>query len=135
VDNGEVIRVLELVIVVAIPTVAGYVIIAGLRGAHWSSERWRKRHYAGPEPVDRLQARLRRLRVELDATETSSGMPAKKVRLTALRGAYVDVLCVACERLDVAPPSAGDRAPQAEIYRVEAALRQRGLDVREPAVH
>jgi hypothetical protein len=130
-----VIQVLELVIVVAIPTVVGYVIIGGLRGAHWSSERWYRRRYPGPEPEDRLQARLRRLRSELDATETHSGAPGKNTRLTALRGAYVDVLCAACERVDVAPPQAGDRAPQAEIYRVEAALRERGIDVREPAVH
>jgi hypothetical protein len=137
-DNGWVIRVLELVIVVAIPTVAGYAIIAGLRGAHWSTERWHRRQYArrpDPESIDRLQARLRKLRAELDATETRSGVSAKHTRLTALRGAYVDVLCTACTRLDVAPPAAGERAPLAEIYRVEAALRQRGLDVREPAVH
>ena len=30
-------------------------------------------------------------------------------------------------------PPGGDRAPLTEIYRVEAALRQRGLDVRETA--
>jgi hypothetical protein len=50
-----------------------------------------------------------------------------------LRGAYVDVLSVACERLEVSPPPGGERAPLAEIYRAEAALRQRGLDVRQPA--
>ena len=57
----------------------------------------------------------------------------------ALRGAYADALSLACRRLDVSPPRGGDRAPQAEIYRVEAALRQRGLDVRrempETAAH
>ena len=52
--------------------------------------------------------------------------------MQALRGAYIDTLTAACERLDVPPPP-GDRAPLAEIYRVEAALRQRGLDVRETA--
>ena len=128
------IRVLELVIIVLIPTAVGYAIIAGLRGAHWSTERWHLRHYPGPEPIDQLQARLRRLRAQLDATETSSATPVKRTRLAALRGAYVDVLCTACERVDVPPPAAGDRAPQAEIYRVEAALRQHGIDVREPAV-
>ncbi len=85
------------------------------------------------EPIERLGARLCRLRAELDATETRSGVPAKNVRLKALRGAYVDVLSTACERLDVPPPPGGDRAPLTEIYRVEAALRQRGLDVREAA--
>jgi hypothetical protein len=49
----------------------------------------------------------------------------------ALRGAYADALTAACRRLEVSPPSGGDRAPQAELYRVEAALRQRGLEVRQ----
>jgi hypothetical protein len=31
----------------------------------------------------------------------------------------------------VPPPPGGDRARLAEIYRAEAGLRQRGLDVRE----
>jgi len=51
----------------------------------------------------------------------------------ALRGAYTDALSAACRRLDISPPRGGDRAPQAEIYRVEAALRQHGLDVRQEA--
>ena len=55
--------------------------------------------------------------------------------MQALRGAYLDALSAACQRLDVSPPPGGDRAPLAEIYRAEAALRQRGLDVREPAAH
>ena len=54
--------------------------------------------------------------------------------MRALRGAYIDALTTACERLEVSPPPGGDRAPLAEIYRVEAALRERGLDVRETAV-
>ena len=53
--------------------------------------------------------------------------------MRALRGAYVDALTTACTRLEVTPPSGGERAPLTEIYRVEAALRQRGLDVRETA--
>ena len=57
------------------------------------------------------------------------------MRLKALRGAYVDALSTACQRLEVSPPGGGDRAPLTEIYRVEAALRQRGLDVRETAAH
>jgi hypothetical protein len=84
-----------------------------------------------PVPVERLLADLRRLRADLEATETRDGLVAKHHRVQALRGAYLDVLSAACRQLDVTPPS-GDHAPQAEIYRVEAALRQRGLDVREP---
>ena len=99
---------------------------AGARGGTSTS--------AGREPIERLGARLRRLRAELDATETRHDVPAKNLRVKALRGAYVNVLSAACERLDVPPPPGGDRAPLTEIYRVEAALRQRGLDVRQVAV-
>ena len=114
-------RVIELVIVVLLPTAVGYAVIGGFRGA---------------EPIERLGANLRRLRAELDATETRAGLTAKNLRLKALRGAYVDALCTACQRLEVSPPpSGGDRAPLTEIYRVEAALRQCGLDVRETAAH
>lgn len=84
-----------------------------------------------PEPIDQLAADLRRLRADLEDTETRAGLTAKYHRVQALRGAYLDALSAACQRLDVAPP--GDGAPLAEIYRVEAALRQRGLDVRETA--
>jgi hypothetical protein len=129
---------IELAIAIVLPTAVAYFIVASLQGARWSSERWHIRRYrrdVKPEPIDRLGARLRRLRTELDTTETRSDVLAKNARLKALRGAYIDVLSVACERLDVPPPPGGDRAPLAEIYRVEAALRQRGLDVREPAVH
>jgi hypothetical protein len=135
-DNGCVRPVIELVIVVLLPTAAGYALIYGFRGVQWSSGRWyTHRHRLDPpaEPIERLGASLRRLRAELDETETRSGVPAKNLRLKALRGAYVDALCTACERLEVSPPPGGDRAPLAEIYRVEAALRQRGLDVREKA--
>jgi hypothetical protein len=131
--------VIELVIAILLPTAAGYFIIGGLRGAYWSSERWNTRRHrlekASAEPIERLGANLRRLRAELDATETRSGLTAKNARLKALRGAYVDELSTACERLDVPPLPASGRIPQTEIYRVEAELRRRGLDVREAAVH
>jgi hypothetical protein len=125
--------VVELVIAILLPTAAGYAIVAGLRGAHWSSDRWhvRQHRHTPPEPIERIGATLRRLRTELVATETRSDVTAKNSRLKALRGAYIDVLCTACERLDVPPPPGGDRVPQAEIYRAEAGLRERGLDVRE----
>ena len=127
---------IEWVIVLLLPTALGGAIIGGLRVARWSSGRWQARRYQlepHGEPIERLGASLRRLRAELDATEIRSDLPAKNVRLRALRGAYVDVLSAACERLEVAPPHGGDRAPWAEIYRAEAGLRQRGLDVRQPA--
>jgi hypothetical protein len=119
----------------ALPTAVGFAVIGALRAARWLSEaRYKARFRAlPPEPIERLAADLRRLRAELEDTETRSGLTAKHHRVQALRGAYVDALSAACRRLDVSPPPGGDRAPQAEIYRVEAALRQRGLDVRRDA--
>jgi hypothetical protein len=132
---------LALVAVVFLPTAIGYGVIGALRAARWA-ENWRQSRMAPPEPepIERLAATLRRLRVELEAMETRTGVPNKHLRVEALRGAYLDVLGAACRRLEVSPPIAGGqpgspRVNQAEIYRVEAALRQRGLDVREPAAH
>jgi hypothetical protein len=117
----------------ALPTAVGFALIGAWRAARWLSEiHYRARFKAlPPEPIERLEADLRRLRSELEDTETRSGLTAKHHRVQALRGAYVDALSAACRRLDVSPPLGGDRASQAEIYRVEAALRQRGLDVRQ----
>jgi hypothetical protein len=129
--------VVELALIVLIPTAAGYALIGGFRGLRWCADRWydwRYRQAPPAEPMELLLANLRRLRADLEATETRSGVTAKNLRVTALRGAYVDALTTACQRLDVPSPS-GARAPLAEIYRIEAALRQRGLDVREPAAH
>ena len=111
----------------------GFALIGAWRAACWLAEvRYKARYKAlPPEPVERLKADLRRLRSELEDTETRSGLTAKHHRVQAVRGAYVDALSAACRRLDISPPRGGDRAPQAEIYRVEAALRQRGLDVRQ----
>ncbi len=124
-------------LVFALPTAVGFAIIGVCRAARWLGEARRKARFQAlpPEPIERLAADLRRLRAELDDTETRSGLTAKHHRVQALRGAYVDALSAACRRLDIGPPSGGDRASQAEIYRVEAALRQRGLDVRETAAH
>ena len=130
-------RVVELIAVILLPTAAGYVLLGGFRLLRWAGERrWRRAAAAEPAPDerdDRLAADLRRLRVQLEATETRTDLPAKRLRLRAVRAAYLDALAAACKRLDVSPPPGGDQAPQAEIYRAEAALRQEGLDVREPA--
>ncbi|HMD93865.1 MAG TPA: hypothetical protein VKG80_14620 [Trebonia sp.] len=117
----------------ALPTAVGFALIGAWRAAGWLSEIHYKARFKAlpPEPIERLEADLRRLRSELEDTETRSGLTAKHHRVQALRGAYVDTLSAACRRLDASPPSGGDRASQAEIYRVEAALRQRGLDVRQ----
>jgi len=128
---------IELIIVILLPTALGYGVLGSIRGCRWLAERRlvarSRAHPVAVEPIERLGARMRRLRAELEATETRSDVPAKGIRLRALRGAYLDLLRVACERLDVAPLPPGDLVPQADIYRAEAALRQHGLDVREPA--
>ena len=122
--------VAEWVITFSLLPAAGYALIGACRAARWLGER--RCVAPPPEPIGRLAADLRRLRADLEDTETRAGLAAKYHRVQALRGAYLDALSTACQRLDVDPPP-GDGAPLAEIYRVEAALRQRGLDVREPA--
>ena len=127
--------VLAYVLLFALPTAVGFALIGAWRGARWLAEaRYRARFQAlPPEPIERLEADLRRLRAELEDTETRSGLTAKHHRVQAVRGAYLDALAAACRRLDIGPPRGGDRASQAEIYRVEAALRQGGLEVRADA--
>ena len=133
--------VFAYVLLFAMPTAVGFALIGAWRGARWLAEaRYRARFQAlPPEPIERLEADLRRLRAELEDTETRSGLTAKHHRVQAVRGAYLDALAAACRRLDISPPRGGDRASQAEIYRVEAALRQGGLEVRvqvqETAAH
>ncbi len=156
---------IELTIVILLPTGAGYALLGGVRALRWFSGR--RSRVPAAEPIERLGASLRRLRAQLDATENQMAVPAKGLRLRAVRAAYLDALRDACQRLEVCPPSAGGvggrealspqadtaggvggrealspqadaaaadgRLPLAEIYRAEAALRQRGLDVREPA--
>lgn len=127
--------VLAYLLLFALPTAVGFALIGAWRAARWLAEaRYRARFQAlPPEPIERLQADLRRLRSELEDTETRSGLTAKHHRVQAVRGAYLDALSTACLRLDISPPRGGDRASQAEIYRVEAALRHGGLEVRTQA--
>lgn len=124
------------VLVLFIPTLAFGGVLAGLRGWRRAGERARqlRADRAPAEPLDQVEARLRRLRAELEATENQPGGTARRHRILAVRGAYLDCLTSACQRFGVSPPAGGDQARQAEIYRVEAALREHGLDVREAAV-
>jgi hypothetical protein len=125
---------LELVVAILLPTAAGYAVLGSFRVVRWFTE-WRTNRAAAgttAEPIERLGATLRRLRAELESVQNQMGTPAKGLRLRALRAAYIDALCAACLRLEVSPPR-GAQARWAEIYRVEAALRQRGLDVRDAA--
>jgi len=118
----------DLVLVVVLMPAAAYALIGGVRAARWLDEKRRKS--PPPVPVDRLAANLRRLRARLEETETSSELTAKQFHVRSVRGAYLDTLAEACQRLDVPPPP-GDGATQADIYRTEAALAARGLDVRD----
>jgi hypothetical protein len=114
--------VVEFVFAIMLPTAAVFALIGAWRAAGWLGDaRSRARFKAlPPEPIERLEADLRRLRAELEDTETRTSLTAKHHRVQA----------------DISPPHGGDRATQAEIYRVEAALRERGLDVRrEAAAH
>jgi hypothetical protein len=130
-DTGGVSPIAELVIAILLPTAAGYAIIFAIR---WSRRLAEARcRPAPPEPLERIGARLRRLRAELESTESRPAITAKNHHVKAVRGAYLDELSAACLRLGVSPPPGGDRAKQADIYRAEAALRQGGLDVREQA--
>jgi hypothetical protein len=127
-----------LAFAVLLPTLIGGAILAAVRGYRRLSklrQSWlRQARPLPPEPVDRVAARLRRLRAELEEIENQPGGTAKRHHILALRGAYLDTLSSACQRFGVSPPAGGDRARQSEIYRVEAALREHGLDVREAAV-
>jgi hypothetical protein len=117
-----------LILALLLPTAAGYALVAAIRVSRRVTES--RRRPSPPEPADRLAASLRRLRAELEATESSPALTAKSHRVRVVRGAYLDALGDACARLGVSPPPGGDRARQADIYQAEAALRERGLDVR-----
>lgn len=118
--------VLTWIGVVALPTAVGYAVLAGRRVYRWHQAR---RPASPPEPIEQLVADLRRLHDLVDATEAAPRLPAKRLRCTAARAAYVDALTAACRRLDVPPPG-GQPVPWTEIYRVESDLRRRGVDVR-----
>ena len=110
-----------------LPTLALSAILFAARGYRRLAES--RRQPPPPESVEHMATRLRRLRAELEATENTPRGTARHHRLLATRGAYLDTLRTACERLGVSPPPGGDRARQADIYRAEAALRERGVDV------
>ena len=128
---------LEFAAAIVLPIAAVYSLIGGARLLKWLSEQQSRPQ--APEPIEQLRAHLVRLRAQLEDMETRSDQPAKNLRIRALRAAYVDALVEACQRLDVTPPvgarARSDIVKQSDIYRMEAALRERGLDVREPAAH
>jgi hypothetical protein len=125
----------QLLTAIALPIAAVYSLIGGGRLVKWIAEQ--QTRAPALVPIERVRANLVRLRAQLEAMETRTDLPAKNLRLRALRAAYVDALCAACQRLDVSPPDGAqarpESVPQSDIYRMEAALRQSGLDVRETA--
>ena len=124
----------EFALAIALPIAAVYSVIGGGRLLKWISEHQTKD--PAPEPIQQVRANLVRLRAELEATETRSDLVAKNLRLRALRAAYVDALNDACKRLDVSLPGTQVRPEdlrQSDIYRIEALLRERGLEVQETA--
>jgi hypothetical protein len=125
----------QLLTAIALPIAAVYSLIGGGRLVKWIVEQ--QTRAPAPVPIERVRANLVRLRAQLEAMETRTDLPAKNLRLRALRAAYVDALCAACQRLDVSPPDGAQAHPesvrQSDIYRMEAALRECGLDVRETA--
>lgn len=129
----------EFALAIALPVAAVYAVIGGGRLLNWISEHpiaARRAPAPAAEPIQRVRANLVRLRAELEATENRSDLVAKNMRLRAVRAAYADALCDACWRMDIAPLLGARGRPEnlrrSDIYRLETALRERGLDVREP---
>ena len=125
----------EFAAAIVLPVAAVYTLIGAGRLLKWLSEG--PSRPPAPVPIEQVRAKLVRLRAQYEAMETRSDLPAKNLRLRAIRAAYVDALLDACQRLDVTPPAGArarpENARQSDIYRMEAALRERGLDVRETA--
>ena len=115
-----------LIVAILLPTALGCALIGASRTWGWWTER--RRRAPVPEPIESLGATLRRLHAQLEALENQPPAPGKGLRVRALRAAYVDALCTACRRLEIAAPH--PPVPRTEIYRVEADLRRNGLDVR-----
>jgi hypothetical protein len=120
---------IELAVALLLPTAIGYAVVATARARRWFAERPRE---VPQVPIERLRADLCRLHARLDAVETANDLFGKNLRVTAVRAAYIDTLCIACRQVGVAPPDPAGRAfvPLPEIYRAEAALRGHGVDVR-----
>jgi hypothetical protein len=128
-----VLKILGIVLIVLTPTLAGAALIGGLKLWGQSSRRlriWRHGAMSRP-PIEVVAADLRRLHREVIRIEDAREIvPGRQVRLVALRSAYCDTLRVACEALEVPVRDADlTKASTARILELEAALRDRGLDV------
>jgi hypothetical protein len=118
-----------------LPTLLAGAVLGGVRLVRWLHHR-RRPPVAAPRPIEQIARDARRLRRTLADYEEQSPEVGRSVRLRALRAAYADALVSACSALEVTPPARGpgDDISVAETFRVEDALRARGLDVRQTAV-
>jgi hypothetical protein len=127
------VAVVVLICVLLLPTFIGGAVIGAARLWRRWDDRERGPAPVGP-PIERIAADLRRLNGERGHLRQEVPGPGRGVRSRALTAAYIDVLTDACRVLEVAPPSpsGSGMAASAEIERVEAELRGRGLDVGRP---
>jgi hypothetical protein len=136
----SVLKVSEVVLILLVPTLVGMGLIGLLRLSRYVARRHRgrtSRLRASVVPLEDLAVQLRRLHRQLIRLEDSpDGTPGRGLRVKATRAAYGDSLLDACRALEV-PDAPADpaRLTTAEIYRLESALRDRGLDVRPTALH
>jgi hypothetical protein len=135
-----VLKVTEVVLILLTPTLAGAALLGSLR--LWRFLAGRRRLHRSPTgavavPLETLAAELRRLHRQLVRIEDAADMtPGRGLRVKAIRAAYGDSLLDACRALDVPnAPADPTRLTTSEIYRLEAALRDRGLDIRPTALH
>lgn len=120
-------RVAEVVLVLLSPTLIAAAVLQSGRLARAVAARRCARPVPTTAPLECLATDARRLRQAVIAAENGPDTrPGRGTRVRALRTAYVDCLRDACHALDV-PVAAELRG--ADLYRVEAALRDRGLDV------
>lgn len=136
-DTGEVANVVLLVTALLLPTLLGAALIAVARVVRWWQRAAERRAGVAGLPVptlERAAADVRRLRAQLDRLEVQPPAPGRAVRMRALRGAYGEALATACRLLEVPPPPQTAWLATAEQYRVECALRDKGLDVTSAAV-
>jgi hypothetical protein len=135
-----VLKVAEVALILLIPTLVGAALIGAVRlwgiAGRWNRNR-RAVATASPIPLERLAVDLRRLHRQVARVEDAADMtPGRGVRVRALRTAYGDSLLAACRALEVPDaPTDPRRLTTSEIYRLEGALRDRGLDVRPSALH
>lgn len=127
VDTDQMAPGLELAVAILLPTAIGGAMVGTARLWRWTADH--RRRSAPLRPVERLGADARRLRVQLERLENQPPGPGKALRVRAMRAAYVDALLDACQRLEVQAERPG-MTDKAGIYRIEDALRHRGLDVR-----